>query len=508
MKAHLMYPDRDFDVSAPPPPLAQELVQDLELQTLFAAMADEDKVLAEVVRAAILDGTDSVTILLYRQAILRDCIVNEAAVREIYALVVETLETERKNYLGVAFRYPGAVLHRSVEVLQMLTGMLRRLREIATREAPLFRSEGFRNLFAMLIRELDDDYFARIQDHFRRLRFRSGVLVSAALGEGNVGIDYVLRRPNAPAEGWLQRIFGSKPRSYAFRLSDRDEAGARALSLLRDRGINLVANALGQSTDHVSSFFNMLRLELAFYIGCLNLRRALLLHQLPIAFPTPSSRATRRHQAKGLYDVCLALRIGADTRGNDLDGDGRELMIVTGANQGGKSTFLRSVGQAQVMMQCGMFVAAGSFAANTCARVLTHYKREEDSSMASGKFDEELSRMSAVVDAIEPDTLVLFNESFAATNEREGSAIGREIITVLLEHRVKMVFVTHQYELAAGFLDRSDSNVLFLRAQRRDDGERTFRIAPGAPERTSHGEDLYRRIFTEVATAEAATADS
>ena len=74
------------------------------------------------------------------------------------------------------------------------------------------------------------------------------------------------------------------------------------------------------------------------------------------------------------------------------------IIVVTGANQGGKTTFLHSIGLAQLMMQCGMFVPAESFSANLCRGLFTHYKREEDASMTSGKFDEELSRMSAIAD--------------------------------------------------------------------------------------------------------------
>jgi hypothetical protein len=79
---------------------------------------------------------------------------------------------------------------------------------------------------------------------------------------------------------------------------------------------------------------------------------------------------------------------------NDVQADGKDLVIITGANTGGKSTMLRSIGLAQVMMQCGMFVPATMFRAEICPRILTHYKREEDTTMKSGKFDEELARMS------------------------------------------------------------------------------------------------------------------
>jgi DNA mismatch repair ATPase MutS len=109
--------------------------------------------------------------------------------------------------------------------------------------------------------------------------------------------------------------------------------------------------------------------------------------------------------------------------------DGKSLVIITGANQGGKSTLLRSIGQAQLMLQCGMFAPAESLHASVCERIFSHYKCEEDIAMNSGKFDEELSRMNAIIDDIVPYSIVLFNESFAATNEREGSEIARQIVT-------------------------------------------------------------------------------
>jgi DNA mismatch repair ATPase MutS len=126
------------------------------------------------------------------------------------------------------------------------------------------------------------------------------------------------------------------------------------------------------------------------------------------------------------------------------------------------------------MMQCGMFVGAEDFEADLCPALFTHYKREEDATMKSGKFDEELARMSEIVDHLAPDAMLLFNESLAATNEREGSEIARQIVSALLEKRVKIFYVTHLYEFARGMFDRKTDNALFLRAQRKDDGTRTF----------------------------------
>jgi len=240
---------------------------------------------------------------------------------------------------------------------------------------------------------------------------------------------------------------------------------------------------------------NMLRNELAFYVGCINLKEQLGQIGNPIVFPVPESITKRRHAFQGLYDVCLALTMKQQIVGNDINADNKNLTIITGANQGGKSTFLRSIGLAQLMMQAGMFVPAREFSANLCHGIFTHYRRKEDASMKSGKLDEELTRMSIIVEQIKPDALLLFNESFAATNEREGSEIARQIVSALLERNIKVFFVTHMYEFARIFYEKQMKDAIFLRAERKTGGKRTFRLSEGEPLPTSFGEDVFNNVF-------------
>lgn len=148
-----------------------------------------------------------------------------------------------------------------------------------------------------------------------------------------------------------------------------------------------------------------------------------------------------------------------------------------------------------MMMQAGMFVAAESFGADVRRGVFTHFKREEDTSMKSGRFDEELGRMSAIADALSRDSMILFNESFSATNVREGSEVAGQIVGALAEAGVKVLFVTHLYEFARGFWEERREGTRFLRAEREADRERTFRMRPGEPLQTSFGADVYRRVF-------------
>jgi DNA mismatch repair ATPase MutS len=517
MKAFLMYRDRDFDPEqllsrkerAPRSNIAAEaaklrellpwnedaLTQDLGLNVLVNAMAAGDEFLFDVARVAVLSSLNDQETILYRQHILSDCLKNARIVREIYRIAIEAIEGERKNYWSVFSRYPAGILHRAVDALQMFVGMLKRLRRIADESTEEFESEGFTRLFAMLKEELEDGYFVTIEKHLKQLKFRNGVLISAELGKGNKGKNYVLRKPHEDNRSWVTRLLASKAPAYTFQLHPRDEAGAQALSALNDKGINLVANAVAQSADHILSFFQMLRTELAFYIGCINLHDLLAQKGEPMCFPVPAPAGKRRLSFVGLYDVSLALSMGGRVVGNELNADGKNIVIITGANTGGKSTFLRSVGLAHLMMQAGMFVPAASFSSEVGDHVFTHYKREEDIAMESGKWDEELSRMSRIVDDIKPNSILLLNESFASTNEREGSEIARQIVRALLDRHVKVFFVTHLYHFAHTVFHQQWDGAVFLRAERRPDGTRPFKLIEGEPLQTSYGEDLYRAIF-------------
>lgn len=511
MKALLMHRDRDFvgveDVPRPDSyqesryrgkltPHERTLMQDLELETLVHAMADDDAFLSDVALRAVLSGLcNDIDTILHRQSVLSDCLDHPEMARALYDVSVEAIVGRQKLLWGLGSKHPSYVLHSSISLLAMFTIMLKRLRAIAEQHAGSVRSEGLRALFATLQRELTDEYFATLERQLKQLKFEGGVLMSAELGTRNQGTGYVLREDPDQRPSWLKRILRSRRSAYTFSLHPRDDVGARILSELSDRGLNEVANALGQSADHVLGFFEMLRTELAFYLGCLNLHTKLADLGMPACLPQPEPAGTRRHRYRGLYDVCLALAMGRGVVGNAHDADDRSLVVITGANQGGKSSFLRAIGLAQLMMQCGMFVGADAFAANLCAGLYTHYKREEDPTMKSGKLDEELARMSDMADALTPDSLALFNESFAATNEREGSEIARQVVRALLEKRIKVFFVTHLHDFAHSVYGQQRNDTLFLRAERLPDGTRSFKLIEGAPLETSFGDDLYREVF-------------
>ncbi len=518
MKVHLMFRETDFSTGTvrpstePLPAGALDLVRDLDLSTIWAAMADGAPHLWEVARAATLALATETETVRFRQEVLSDFRTHPECARQLYTLACDAIQGH-KHIDATLRRTPASTLRRTVEGIAPLLAHLERLRAFADAYEGLVISEGVTRLVATLRAELDESYFAEITAHLGQLRFKDGMWMSAQLGAGNRGTGYVLRTPrdaqSIDRSGALKRR--RRPagidaaRSFSFEVHPRDEAGQEALTRFQDRGLNLAANALAQSTDQILGFFAQLRTEVAFYLGCLNLERRLGSIGAPMCTPEPVDAGTvPMLAAEGIYDPALVLRTGARAVGNDVDADGRKLVMITGANSGGKSTFLRAIGLAQLLMQCGMQVCATKYHSSLCDGFFTHFTRGEDPSMRRGRFEEELSRMRGIADSLTPRAMVLFSESFTGTAAREGSEVAREIVLALLDAGVRVAFVTHLYDLAESLFLETAGSALFLRAERRGDGERTFKMLEGSPLSTSFAPDLYDHIggFGSLPSAE------
>jgi hypothetical protein len=496
VKVRLLYRDRDFDFAAGLPPGYQDLIQDLELATLLRAMAADDKFRYDVSEKVLLAGLRDPEAIRYRQQVLADCLARPSVIREMYGIAVGALADERHlwSVYGGDYQTPSSNLSGAVTHLEAYAVRLRQLRKIADDHAGEFRSDGVTALLAALQRELDDEYLAEVTSRLKELRFRSGVLMSAQLDRDNSGIGLVLRAPGDGPRRWRERLGIGPHSSCSFTLDPHDDAGAEIVGDLTSRGINLVANAAAQSADHIGGFFTMLRAELGFYVSCLDLADRLAAKGTAITVPEPAKASSLAFSCTDLRDACLELQSPNPVTGNDVTADGKPLLIITGANSGGKSTFLRSVGVAQLMMQCGLFVTAASFTADVATRIFTHFAREEDPGMASGRLDDELRRMSVIASRLSPHSLMLFNESFAGTNEREGSEIGCQIVRALLDTQVRVFFVTHRYDFADRFRRQHAATTLFLRAERQPSRQRNYKLVAGDPLPTSFAEDLYHRL--------------
>jgi DNA mismatch repair ATPase MutS len=503
MRVSLLYPDRNF---APDGPLCadhDQLYADLQLEILVAAMADGDPLVARVSKSVLLQPLDDPDVIVYRQAILADFRSHPQLLEALRQAATAALQARRDvwgfGYGG--FPTPQGTLSGAARYLAAYIDPLRTLRAIADTHIGAGSAEGLTRLLQELQSELQDSYLEIISRHLHQLNFRRGIWLSAELGDRNTGDNYALVAPHPGSDSWTHRLHSSRPASYRFSIDPHDDGAGQALEELTAKGLNQVANAAAQSADHITSYLNALQTELAFYRGCLNLYQRLQGNGQQVCTPQVAQAVVQALNFTGLTDPCLGLQAGGLLDGHDADADRRSLVVITGANSGGKSTLLRSVGVAQLMMQAGMLVTANSYRASPVAGVFTHFPHQEDATMSRGRLDDELSRMEGIARHLRPYCLVLFNESFQSTNEREGSEIASQIVTALRDAGVRVVYVTHQYDFARRFLDEADTSTLYLRAAPRSPVTPHYRIEPDLPLATAYGPELYRSVFADSGSA-------
>lgn len=500
MRVHLMSPDSDFEVPgldrrALPDPLAwhvADMMQDLQVDVVLDAMAAGDDTIRSVCRTALLEPPARPEDIAYRSAVLADFQARPQLLAQLYRIATGALQRPRSLWL-ISNGRPESLLRKSQTLLTHMAEGLDQLRPLVDAELADVSSPGLKGFAATIRDNLPDDYMADLHATLEVLDRRSGVLMLAGIGpDGGVA------RPDPRVIGTVGRFFhrlGLEGRTGTWTLPDRDEAGAQAMQALRDRALRTVARAAEQASIHVRSFFSCLRDETAFYLGCLNLRSRLEAAGMPVAIAQVAGAGGDVFGAESLYDPGLVLRTGGGVVGNDVDTGSRGLLVVTGANHGGKTTLLRSIGLAQLLADAGAYVPAARMSVSQARGVYTHWQREEDQAMKHGKLDEELSRIGRLAEVMRPGSLLLSNESFASTNEAEGSQIGLEAIRGFVAAGVRVAAVTHLYDLAETICTSGEPAAVFLRAERGENGERSYRIPAGPPLPTAYARDFYRREF-------------
>jgi len=173
-----------------------------------------------------------------------------------------------------------------------------------------------------------------------------------------------------------------------------------------------------------------------------------------LAFCYPQvSGVPREIVGRAVFDVALAAKL-AGGRGrvvtNDVELRAPErLIVVTGPNQGGKTTFARTIGQLHYLGRMGLSVPGETARMSFFDRLFTHFERDEDLDNMAGKLEDDLLRIRAILDAATPESVVIMNESFSSTTLHDALLLSRDILRRILASGALCVSVTFMDELAS-----------------------------------------------------------
>lgn len=197
---------------------------------------------------------------------------------------------------------------------------------------------------------------------------------------------------------------------------------------------------------------------------------------LPFCYPEVSSRA-RDIAVEDAFDIALATKLDR-ARGSIVRNDFRlsnpeRIIVVTGPNQGGKTTFARMVGQLHYLAGLGFPVPGASARLLLPDQVFTHFEREEDVETLRGKLDDELVRIHEILEHATSNSVIVMNESFGSTTLHDALVLGTRVLKQIIDRRSLAVCVTFVDELAS--LTKSTVSMV-AQVVPENPSERTFKV--------------------------------
>lgn len=214
---------------------------------------------------------------------------------------------------------------------------------------------------------------------------------------------------------------------------------------------SLLENYFLYYQDYIDPVIKRWDREIEFYIAYLDYIAPMKGAGLPFCYPT-LCETSKAVQGECTFDIALAnklIRSGAPIVTNDFELAGEErIFVVSGPNQGGKTTFARTFGQLHWLGRLGLPVPGARVTLFFFDMLLTHFEKQEDIHNHRGKLEDDLVRVHAILEAATPRSIVILNEIFTSTTLHDALFLAHRVIDHLIRLDLLCVCVTFMDELS------------------------------------------------------------
>lgn len=259
-----------------------------------------------------------------------------------------------------------------------------------------------------------------------------------------------------------------------------------------------VFQTLRQFSDYEFSLENDMFLtfknEILFYISFLEFEKQL--NDAGFFLQYPVLRQTDGLELNGVYDIALAWKnrfSGTPVIPNDiLYQRNKTFLVVTGPNQGGKTTLARAAGQAVYFMLLGLKAPCSSMNSRFFERILTHFEVEESVETGAGKLKEELQRLRPMMHLYAQNSFVILNELFTTATTYDAQIMAHKVMSHFMQNQCLGIYVTHIQELAD---ENANEGVQSMVAQvdETDSSVRTFKIIPATAKGLGYSDTIVKK---------------
>ena len=344
----------------------------------------------------------------------------------------------------------GHILHYGEQYAACILGFCRRLPDMG------LCSEGLRQAADMLEKLQKSTFFKHLIDAQVSLRQKfNGIQYIMQIKYGTVRVKKYEGEENLSEKiaALFQKFQNDQQHDYRKDLKEEPYADHVEASLLQcvsklyPREFESLFAYVKQFSRFVDGDVLRFCREIRFYIDWLLLIEPMKDCGLPFCFPEFQGSGSF---GTDVFDLMLAKRIGNHVVRNDFSlGPGEQILVITGPNQGGKTTFARSLGQIHFLASLGLCIPGTSAGLRLTDQVLTHFGRENSGLQRSGRLQDDLQRLHSILSHATEKSFLVINEIFASTPAQDGVNLGEKMIGRIADRGSTGVLVTFLSELAS-----------------------------------------------------------
>lgn len=284
-------------------------------------------------------------------------------------------------------------------------------------------------------------------------------------------------------EGFLRESFPShkaefrNPFAFSMEWTPLEQEVTRILMKKEPEFFKGILQFLKKYEDYSDETILRFQKEIVYYLSFYKFQ--LKMEEYGFAFTKPETCRRADFSAEGLYDLALACvnsREGKPVIPNSFSyQEGEQFFVLTGPNQGGKTTFARSLGQLIYFHKMGLDVPATAAKVPYFKHILTHFSVEESLETGRGKLKEELLRLAPMMDNTYDNTFVIINELFTTAANYDACIMGKNVLEHFINQNCMGIYVTHLKELT-----EAHERVVSIRATLDENKRQSFKIVRSA----------------------------